>query len=350
MRSAMIERRFEDIPPELFSEFRGKRLVITGATGLVGSLLGRVLLLANERIDLGCRIVAVVRDSHKATRLFEDYAHGDDLELAIADFAKDAMVCVAGGVDYILHAAAITQSKTMVERPVDVIKMSVSSTEKMIALAREKGARMVFASSMEAYGTLAQGEIASENMLGWINLEAPRSCYPESKRLCECLCNAAAHQYGLGVCSARLAQTFGAGVLPGENRAFAQFARSAMQGNDVILKTKGLSEGNYVNSIDCVCALLLLLASGESGWAYNVANEESHRTIRQVAELAVSLLGDGSSKVVVDIDEDNTAGYAPDVHLRLSSKRLRSLGWEPQVSLEDSFHELAAYMKEQGMV
>lgn len=350
MRSEIIERRFDDIPLGVLEPFRGKRVVVTGATGLVGSLVCRVLLLANERHGLGCGVVAVVRNPSKAERLLEGYAHGADLQLLVADFSEGAEIRVSGDVDFILHTAAITSSRIMVERPADVIEVSVSSTESMLALAREKGARMVFVSSMEAYGTLAQGEVASEGSLGWIDLEAPRSCYPESKRLCECLCNAAAHQHGVEVCSARLAQTFGAGVLPGENRAFAQFARSAMRGEDVVLRTRGLSEGNYVNSADCVCGLLLLLANGESGRAYNVADERSHRTIRQVAELAVSLLGTGSSKVVVDVDEGNAAGYAPDVHLRLSSERLRGLGWEPRVPLEGSFLELAAYMREQGMV
>ena len=235
----------------------------------------------------------------------------------------------------------------MVEKPADVALMSLRGTESMLEVARKTSARMVYVSSMEVYGTLLEGVVADESALGWINLAAPRSCYPESKRMCECLCAAYAAQYGVQVCSARLAQTFGAGVLPGENRAFAQFARSAMHGEDIVLKTCGLSEGNYVNTIDCVAGLLVLFAHGEAGLAYNIANEESHGTIREVAELANDVLGNGASNVVIDVDESNSAGYAPDVHLRLSSARLRRLGWEPKTSLAGSFVELGAYMREQ---
>ena len=116
-----------------------------------------------------------------------------------------------------------------------------------------------------------------------------------------------------------------------------------------MLKTKGLSEGNYVNSIDCLCALLLLLAKGAKGVAYNVVNEETHRTIQEVAQLALEVLGRGSGRVVFDIDEGNTAGYAPDVHLKLSSKRLRDLGWKPKESLSSCFLQLASYYAEQGL-
>ena len=87
-----------------------------------------------------------------------------------------------------------------------------------------------------------------------------------------------------------MAQTFGAGILPTENRVFAQFARSALKGEDIVLKTEGKSEGNYVYTIDAVKAILMLLYKGEAGQAYNVANESSHTTIRKMAELVSKTL------------------------------------------------------------
>lgn len=92
-----------------------------------------------------------------------------------------------------------------------------------------------------------------------------------------------------------------------------------------------------------------MLAKGESGQAYNVANEESHGTIREVAELAIRALGGKESHVVIDEDISNSSGYAPDVHLRLSSAKLRALGWEPLYCLETSFQQLADYSNEQDL-
>lgn len=346
MRSKLLDGLLVGIDESLYEPFRGMTVVVTGATGLIGSLVCKALLLADERLGLGCKIIAVVRDEAKLEAVLDGYCGMGDLVRVGCDFAEG--VPDIASADFILHAAAVTKSKVMVERPVEVALTSLRGTEAMLEVARGTGARMVYVSSMEVYGTLPEGEIADEEALGWIDLAAPRSCYPESKRMCECLCSAYAAQYGVQVCSARLAQTFGAGVLPGENRAFAQFARSAMHGDDVVLRTRGLSEGNYVNTVDCVAGLLTLLVRGEAGLSYNVANEESHGTIREVAELACDVLGDGSSRVVVDIDESNSAGYAPDVHLRLSSARLRSLGWRPKTRLNESFVELGAYMNELG--
>lgn len=348
MRSEILEGLLGGLDDALFEPFRGKTVVVTGATGLIGSLVCKALLLADERMGLGCAVIAVVRSREKAEGVLGDYALLGDPSYIIADLAAEKSVDVEHA-DYILHAASVTKSKMMVERPVDVIDTSLRGTEAMLELARNTGARMVYVSSMEVYGTLLEGQVADEFALGWIDLASPRTSYPESKRMCECLCAGYASQYGVQVCSARLAQTFGAGVLLGEGRAFMQFAHSAIRGEDVTLRTRGLSEGNYVNSIDCVAGLLTLLARGGAGQAYNVANEESHGTIREVAQFACNVLGDGRSHVVIDVDESNSAGYAPDVHLRLSSAKLRSLGWGPRVSLADSFRQLGEFIHEQKM-
>ena len=347
MKSLLLDGLLNGIDFKLLEPFRNKTVVVTGATGLIGSLVCKALLLANKSKSLNVNIIAVVRNKSKATSIFADYS---PLNFILLDLYTAKVSDIIITADYILHAASITTSKLMIERPVDVLQTSINGTGIMLQLALRTHARMVYVSSMEFYGSLDVDVVADENALGYINLSSPRSCYPESKRFCECLCNSYAAQYGVHVCSARLAQTFGAGVLPGENRAFAQFARNAMKGTDIVLRTQGLSEGNYVNSVDCVAGLLLLLAGGQAGHAYNIANEESHRTIREVAQMATDLLGKGKSKVVVELDHGNSCGYAPDVHLRLSSAKIRKLGWSPKFSLSESFVHLGQYFREQSML
>lgn len=135
------------------------------------------------------------------------------------------------------------------------------------------------------------------------------------------MCNCYAEQYDLRVVTARLAQIFGNGVFPSENRVFAQFARSAMQGENIVLHTIGQSEGNYVYSVDAV-----MLQKVEAKQAYNVANEASHLTIKAMAEMVQREFGAPDAKVIIDIPKENM-GYAPDVKLWLSSQKLQRLGW-----------------------
>ena len=343
MWTPTLDEDFARIDGRLFSGFDGAAVLVTGATGLVGSLLIKAMLYANERYGLAIKPIGVVRDPAKARAIFGRRA--SEFELVTCDLAADAL-SYEGVIDYIVHGAAVTTSRTMVERPVDVIDLSLNGTHAVLQLAAEKRAKVVYLSSMEVYGTLGGGARAAEDMLGFIDPLAVRSCYPEGKRLCENLCVAYGVQYGVRACIARLAQTFGAGVLPGENRAVVAFARSAAAGEDVVLKTRGLSEANYVYAADAISALLLLLVRGESGCAYNVANEACHMTVAEMAQLAIDTVGTEGARLVFELDERNESGFAPETKLFLDAGRLRALGWEPAIAMSEALQRLVAYLKE----
>lgn len=326
-------------------DFRNKSFVITGATGLIGSLMVRFLLFANKEYGLKAKVMPVVRNQEKARKIFEEWDTGE-LSYIVADLAKDK-VEVEGACDYIIHAAAVTASKQMVSDPVGTIRTAIDGTQKMLDLAVEKKVKaFVYISSMEIYGQpKAEGKTAEKD-LGYIDIGTVRSCYPEGKRMCECLCTAYASQYGVPVMSARLAQTFGAGILPTENRVFAQFARSVAERKDIVLHTTGESEGNYVYTADAIRAILTLLLKGKAGEAYNIANEESHSTIRGMAEMVTHEIAGDQISVVIDIPEDSASlGYAPPVKMQLDAAKMRGLGWNPEVSLKDSYQRMLRWMQ-----
>lgn len=326
-------------------KFRNKSFVITGATGLIGSLMVRFLLFANKEYGLKAKVMPVVRNQEKARKIFEEWDTGE-LSYIVADLAKDK-VEVEGACDYIIHAAAVTASKQMVSDPVGTIRTAIDGTQKMLDLAVEKKVKaFVYISSMEIYGQpKAEGKTAEKD-LGYVDIGTVRSCYPEGKRMCECLCTAYASQYGVPVMSARLAQTFGAGILPTENRVFAQFARSAADRKDIILHTTGESEGNYVYTADAIRAILTLLVKGKAGEAYNIANEDSHTTIRGMAEMVAHEIAGDQINVVIDIPEDSASlGYAPPVKMQLDAAKMRGLGWNPEVSLKDSYQRMLRWMQ-----
>ena len=343
----VLEEDFDKITKRDISwdALRNSSFVITGATGLIGSLIVKYLLYANRTMNFGANIYAVVRNVEKADKIFAE-EKTDALTYVVADLTKEKVNC-EGDCDYIVHAAAVTASKVMVSDPVGTICTSIDGTEKMLQLAVEKKAKaFIYISSMEIYGQPTVGGKTAEKDLGYVDIENVRSCYPEGKRMCECLCTAYAAQYGVNVISARLAQTFGAGILPTENRVFAQFARSVMRGENIVLHTNGESEGNYVYTADAIAAIMTLLVKGKAGEAYNIANEDSHITIRNMAELVAREIAGEKIQVVIDIPEDSVSlGYAPPVKMWLDASKMRELGWKPEIGLVEAYKRMICWMK-----
>lgn len=337
----ILKEDFDFISEKVFHDdyFSNSTILVTGATGLVGSLLVKSILYANKTRNTNITIVACVRDIEKAKNTFSDFL--PDVNLTFVEINLLEPLVLSDKIDHIIHTASITASKEMVENPTGVLLTAFESTKNLLNYIKDhKHCKMVYISSMEYYGQVADGyDNATEDKLGYIDLSKVRSCYPESKRVCEALCNAYAAQFDLSVCSARLAQTFGAGVPFSDNRVFAQFAKSAMNHSDIILHTTGESEGNYCYTADAIYAIFLLLSQGEKGQSYNVAC--NHSSIINMAKLVADKLAHNEIKVDVQIPKDlGNYGYAPTVKLKLNSDKLRALGWHPSMDLENMFKRM----------
>lgn len=322
-----------DLPYELL---KGKTVLVTGATGLIGVSLVRSLLYMGD-----IKVLAFVRNENKAKSIYEQ---NSNLEIVIGDIINP--IDIIETVDYIFHCASVTTSKIMVEQPVETLMTSIEGTKHILNLAKEKRCKsVVYVSSMEVYGAFDNlDHEVTEDDLGYIDPLKVRSNYPEAKRLCENMCVAYLKEYGVPVKIARLAQTFGAGILPNENRVFAQFAKSVIHGENIILHTKGLSEGNYCYTRDCMTGLLTILLKGRDGEAYNVSNPNSHTTIVDMAKMVAHKIAKGNIEVLFDIPETNTFGYAADTKMKLSSNKLQKLGWNPEIGLEEAYKRMIENM------
>lgn len=321
-----------------YEQLKGHTVLVTGATGLIGVSLVRALLAIGN-----INIIALVRNKEKAKHIYEGET-AKTLKFYVADIMDE--VQIDDPVDFIFHCASVTTSKTMIEKPVETILTSVEGTKNILELARIKECKsVVFVSSMEIYGSFDESKEIRETDLGYIDVLKIRSNYPESKRLCENMCVAYHAEFGVPVKIARLAQTFGAGILPDENRVFAQFARSAINGENIVLHTKGLSEGNYCYTRDCIIGLLTILLKGMDAEAYNVCNPLTHTTVANMAHMVAEKIAHGKIKVIIDIPKGNTFGYAVDSKMKLNSDKLQALGWKPEVDLEEAYKRMIEEMK-----
>ena len=323
-----------------WEKLKNSNILVTGASGLIGSQIVKAIMCSNRKNNTNIHVIAMGR---KFENVYESL---EKVDLICSDIRDE--IKIDESIDYIIHCASATASKEFVTHPVDVIDVSVLGTRNVLNLAREKKVKaMVYLSSMEAFGqTNPSLESVKEEDLGYIDVNSIRSCYSESKRMIECMCSCYAFQYGLNVKSARLAQTFGAGVLKTENRIFAQFARSVIDNKDIVLHTKGESYGNYCYSRDAIVAILMLLIKGNAGESYNISNPETNIMIKDMANMVATKIAKGKIKVVFDIPEDNLKyGYAPDVKMKINSDKMQDLGWKPEIGLEEAYIRLIESMK-----
>lgn len=332
-----------------FEKFRNKNILISGSTGLIGSNLIRLLLYINRMKDLNMKIYALVRNQKKAFFMFNNLLTRKDLVIIDVDLLDDEFIQKVSMIkyDYVIHTASITNSKMMIENPIMTLNTSFEGTRNILEVSKiSKVASFVYISSMEVYGKFSEQQttMVDETMMGYINPLDVRSNYPESKRICENMCIAYNAEYDIPVKIARLSQTFGAGILPGENRVFAQFADSVINNQNIVLHTEGKSEGNYCYLRDALLGIILILLEGKNGEAYNVSNENTHMTIYEMAQLVCNKIANGSIEVIKDIPTANVYGYANDSRIKLDSSKLRLLGWYPSVDLEESYRRMMKQM------
>ena len=348
MNQSISETLREDIheiisdPNIPWNEMHRRTILVTGATGLIGGLLVRAISTANSDLNLGVKLIAHGRDSSKGRKLVSEF----DIEFISGDIRRPLpSESLPQSIDYIFHCAAITKSAEMASKPVDVISTEIEGTKNILNIALDHQSRsFVYLSSMEIYGQTNK-DIVHESDMGYLDLTNPRSCYPESKRLCETMCLAYAIQHGVPVKIARPALTFGAGVPNDDSntRVANQFARKALRNEDIELHTLGNSVTNCCYTADVIRGLMTILLKGKTSDAYNISNQKTSTTIRKMAELVASDICKGDIHVVTKIPANiETLGYAPDVGHSISSAKLQSLGWSPKYGLEEMYNRMIA--------
>lgn len=328
-----------DIP---IDQLRGKKVLVTGASGLIGRMVIKTLEALNECMGLSVSIVAFVRDKEKFIKAYAGARRINEhaIELISGDVINE--IHYEGEVDYIIHSASMTQSKSFIENPVEVTMTNINGTKNVLEFARKKKiCSIIFLSSMEVYGFTEKEETLAEDNIQYLNPLLVRSCYPESKRMSENLCVSYASEYGVPVKIIRLAQTFGYGVDKADARVFAEFARCAVNGRDIVLLTDGASKRMYLDTIDAVSAILIVLLKGEDGAAYNAANKRTYCSVKEMAEMAAQNIGNGRIAVRVLQEIQDNKYFSPPHRLFLDTNRIEKLGWRAQTDLAKMYKRLA---------
>ena len=318
------------------TELKGKTLLITGGTGMIGKSMIDFLL---DNVD--CEVIVTGRSEEK----FKERFPGRNLSFVKWDIAHDHIPAIEGAIDYIIHLASNTHPVAYATDPVSTIVMNVNAAKELLDLAVEKKIkRFVYASSVEIYGqNRGDADKFTEDYCGYIDSNTLRAGYPESKRCGESLCQAYIKQYGLDIVIPRIARIYGPTLLKTDTKALSQFIANALAGQDIVLKSEGKQYFSYLYVDDAVSGILTVMLKGKSGEAYNLADEKSDITLRDLASLIAKECG---TKVVFDLSKGaEAAGFSPAMLARMDPSKLKSLGWKAIHTIKSGIKETLGSMK-----
>lgn len=317
-----------------WNQLQNSSLLISGATGLIGSYLIDVLMHKNSE-GLNCKIYAISRDPQKAQKRFSKWIGNDLLVLKALDVNKLTNLTDICEINYVLHLASNTHPLQYATDPIGTILTNVIGLKNMLDLAVEKKAkRFLFTSSVEVYGeNRGDVELFDEEYCGYIDSNTLRAGYPESKRCGETLCQAYRSQMGLDVIIGRVARSYGPTMSLHDSRAISQFILKGVRKEDIVLKSKGSQLFSYTYVADAASGLLAVLLQGTSGEAYNIADDKSNITLKDLAALIANY---SNQKVVFDCpDSIEAAGYSRSNKALLDGSKIKSLGWRPFYSITE---------------
>lgn len=326
----------------MLNSMKDKRILITGATGLIGSHLVKKCLAE------GAYVIALGRKIDKLTDVFADEKDSEYLQLCAGNIIEGIPDNV-GFVDYIFHAASPISGMEIRTQPVNTIEANLFGVrncaeylKKQKEVSKIQGRLIVF-SSATVYGNfdMKMNRRADEEETGLADdLNSANAPYSESKRMIEVLANAYYIQYGVEIVIARIGYVYGYTKMQPDT-AFYEFIKKAISGENVVMNNSGMGRRDNIYVEDVVDGLMMIAQNGKLGEAYNISSNgegNNFRAMDEIAEIIVSnvnnLKQDTEIKLCVKpFEGERKPG------LMLNNTKLKSLGWKLNYNLEDGIRE-----------
>jgi dTDP-glucose 4,6-dehydratase len=228
--------------------------------------------------------------------------------------------------DTVLHLASPASPPAYLAHPLETLAAASEGTRQLLEIASEDGARFLLTSTSEIYGDPTEHP-QREDYRGNVDTIGPRSVYDEAKRFAETLTMAYHRARDTDVAIARLFNTYGPRLSPGDGRVVSNFIVQALAGEALTVYGDGTQTRSLCYVDDEVGGILALLDSSLTG-PVNLGNPDE-RTVLQIADAVRAAVGSQSTISFEALPEQDPTRRCPDISLARAQ-----LGWEPKIDLE----------------
>lgn len=323
-----------------WKKFEGKTVLISGATGYVSQYIVHGLLKRNDLFGTNIKVIAYCRDENKAESRFKHYYDREDFEVLIGNIFDK--VQIEQKIDLVIHAASPAGLIKSNIDPVETFKVNVMGCDNMLMLAEEKNAEFLLLSSVDIYGKVEGGGFV-ENLLGALDTTDARNVYAYAKRASENLCACYAKK-GIVAKIVRPTQIMGGGIELQDGRLHIDFISQILSNKKIVIKGDGTPIRSFIYITDAIIGMLMVIAKGVNGNAYNIANEDAEASVLEFAQLMA-----GCAKEHVEIEfNETTQKTSEEVKHALSvvtanAGKLKTLGWNAKISIKESCERMLEY-------
>lgn len=306
-----------------------KTVLIAGGAGFLGSSL------CEHYLENGDRVICL---DNLSTGRFTNIHHllpHKNFKLVTHDVTQP--YSPPGPIDLIYNMACPASPPKYQIDPIHTFKTNVFGACHLLDLARKKGARILQASTSEVYGDPLVSP-QREDYHGNVNIQGPRSCYDEGKRAAETLFHDYHAQFGVEVKIARIFNTYGPRMDPGDGRVVSNFIVQALRGDEITVNGDGSQTRSFCYLDDLVDGLVKLMHSpADLVQPVNIGNPGEF-TVLELAKIVLDMTGSSSTLSFRDLPQDDPRQRRPDIS---TAKTL--LGWSPQCDLAGGLSRTIPY-------
>lgn len=308
-----------------------RRILIAGGAGFIGSHLCERMV--REGHDVICLDNYFTGSKSNVAHLL-GYSNFEILRFDVREPLRLE-------VDDIYNLACPASPAHYQTEPVRTVETSVMGAVNLLRLARETGAVVLQASTSEIYGD-AQVQPQTETYYGHVNPIGPRACYDEGKRCAETICFDYHRQYNVRVKVARIFNTYGPRLAPGDGRIASNFILQALRNEPVTVYGDGTQTRSLCYVEDMVGGLAAMMDSADDVTGpINLGNPDEH-AVRDLAELIISMTGSKSEIAFGPLPQDDPQKRRPDI-----SRAIEQLHWRPSIVLEIGLARTIGYFRRQ---